>query len=50
MVLRELFPLDAGLLDHVYIHKMFLRKKRVNTIVKNVYFTDRDAVNIILDH
>ena len=50
MVLRELFPLDAGLLDHVDIHKMFLRKKRVNTILKNVYFTDDDAVNIILDH
>ena len=29
---------------------MFLRKKRVNTILKNVYFTDDDAVNIILDH
>ena len=50
MVLREQTPLDGGLLDHVYIHKMFLRKKEVNAIVKNVSFTDHDAVKIILNH
>ena len=38
-----------GLLDHVYRHKMFLRRKRVNAIMKNVYFTDHDAAKIILD-
>ena len=50
MVLREQIPLDGGLSDHVYIRTMFLRKKEVNAIVKNVSFTDHDAVKVILNH
>lgn len=43
-VVRESGHLNGGLLDHMYIYKMFLRKKRVNAIVKNVYSTVHDAV------
>ena len=34
IVVREPAHLNGGLLDHVYIYKIFLRKKRVNAIVK----------------
>lgn len=44
IVVREPAHLNGGLLDHVYIYKMFLRKKRVNAIAKNVYSTVHDAV------
>ena len=44
IVVRKPAHLNGGLLDHVYIYKMFLRKKRVNAIAKNVYSTVHDAV------
>ena len=38
-----------GTVRPLYIHKIFLRREIVNSIVKNVYFTDHDTIRIILD-
>ena len=37
--------LNGGLLDHVYLLKSFPRMN-VNSFVKNVYFSDHDAVKL----
>ena len=43
-MVRKPAHLDEGLLDHVYMHKMYIKKKRVNAIVINVYFTNHDLL------
>ena len=50
MLLREPNHLDEGLLNYVCIYKMLLRKEKVTAIRKNLYFSNHDAVKIILDH
>ena len=36
--------MNRGLLDHVYIAKSFCTDKVSNTVIKNIHFSDRDAV------
>ena len=36
--------LDGGLVDHVYLLKSFMGGKNVALLIKNIYFTDYDAV------
>ena len=43
LVVREPTHLDKILLNHSYLHKMF-PSKNVNAVVKNIYFSDHDAV------
>ena len=38
--------LDGALLDHIYVLKSFCRKKIVDSIIRNIYFTDHDAVKL----
>ena len=38
--------LDGGLLDHVYFRKEFLNGKNVNSVVKDIYFSDNDAIKV----
>ena len=44
LVVKEPIDLDGALLGHIYLHKLFL-SKNVNALVKNIYFSDHDAVN-----
>ena len=37
--------LDGTLLDHIYLHKLF-PSKNVKVVVKNIYFSDHDAVKL----
>lgn len=34
------------LLDHMFISKSFCRKKIINSIIKNYYFSDHDVVKL----
>ena len=43
LVVKEPTNLDGALLDNVYLHKFF-PGKNVNAVVKNIYFSDHDAV------
>ena len=45
LVVKEPTHLDGALLDHVYLYKLF-PSKNVNAVVKNVYFSDHDAVKL----
>ena len=47
LVVKEPTHLDGALLDHVYLHKFFPRKN-VNAVVKNIYFSDHDAVKFLI--
>ena len=42
-MVREPTHLDKMLLNHSYLHKLF-PSKNVNVVVKNIYFSDHDAV------
>ena len=42
-MVKEPNHLDGGLLDHVYLLKSF-PTMNVNSFVKNIYFSDHDAV------
>ena len=44
-MVKELTHWDGALLDHVYLHKLF-PSKNVNVVVKNIYFSDHDAVKL----
>ena len=45
LMVKEPTPLDGALLDHAYLHKLF-PSKNVNAVVKNIYFSDHDAVKL----
>ena len=45
VVVKEPTHLDGALLDHVYLHKLF-PSKNVNVVVKNISFSDHDAVKV----
>ena len=49
-MVKEPTHLHGGLLDHVYLLKLF-PKMNINSFVKNIYFLDHDAVKsqILLD-
>ena len=40
--------LDGALLDHVYLHKTFEHDKLVMSVVNNIYFSDHNAVSVLL--
>ena len=44
-MVKEPIHLDGGLLGHVYLFKSFPRMS-VNLFVKNIYFSDHDAVKL----
>ena len=44
-MVKEPTHLDGGLLDRVYLLKSFPRMN-VNLFVKNIYFSDHDAVKL----
>ena len=44
-MVKEPIHLDGGLLGHVYLLKSFPRMS-VNLFVKNIYFSDHDAVKL----
>ena len=45
LIVKELTRLHGGLLDHVYLLKSF-SSMNVNSFVKNIYFSDHDAVKL----
>ena len=45
LMVKEPIHLDGGLLDHVYLLKSFPRIN-VNSIAKNIYFSDHDALKL----
>ena len=47
LMVKEPTHLDGGLLDHVYLLKSFSRMN-VNSFVKNIYFSDHDAVKLLI--
>ena len=46
LVVSEPTHMEGGLLDHLYLMKQFLVRKHVNSTIKNIYFSDQDAVKI----
>ena len=38
--------MDGGFLDHVYTARSFATDKVSSTVIKNVYFSDHDAVKL----
>ena len=48
MIVSEPTHLDGFLLDHVYVNNTILSDLEATAYVKNVYFTDHDAVRICL--
>ena len=38
--------LDGQLLDHVYISNTFCANKATTAVIKNIYFSDHDAVKL----
>ena len=44
-MVKEPTHLDGALLDHVYLHKFF-PSKNMNAVVKNICFSDHDAVTL----
>ena len=46
LIVKEPTHLDGGLLDHIYLHKLFLVGKHVDSIVSSIYFSDHDAVKV----
>ena len=46
LLVSEPTHMDGGLLDHVYIARSFSTNKLLATVIKNVYFSDHDAVKL----
>ena len=44
MIVNEPTHLAGGLLDHVYLKNSFTEEKEIKCFVKDVYFSDHDAV------
>lgn len=44
LIVKDPTHLSGGLIDHVYIKKTFLTDREVKCIVKNIYFSDHDAI------
>ena len=41
--------LSGSLVDHVYIKNSLMKECFVNTTVENIYFSDHDAVRLIIE-
>ena len=48
MVVRDPTHLSGSLIDHVYLSNATLDNFRVTATIKNIYFSDQDAVNMEL--
>ena len=48
MVVNSSTHISGSLIDHVYIAKDLCQQTEIITMIKNVYFTDHDAVKIVL--
>ena len=44
LLVSEPTHMDGGLLDHAYVARSFSTDKVSTTVIKNVYFSDHDAV------
>ena len=40
---------SGSLIDHVYIKKTLLEEFPANAIVENIYFSDHDAIRIVIE-
>ena len=49
MVVNTATHISGSLLDHVYVSKELCEQVEITSTVKNVYFTDHDAVKIVLE-
>ena len=47
-VVDESTHISGSKTDHVYLKSALLEEFHINTIVQNIYFSDHDAVRIIL--
>ena len=47
-LVREATHISGSLIDHVYVRKNLLEEFNVNVKVQNVYFSDHDAVRIMI--
>ena len=41
--------ISGSLTDHVYIKKTLMEEFFVNAIVENIYFSDHDAIRIVIE-
>ena len=48
MVVRDPTHLSGSLIDHVYLSNATLDNFQANATIKNIYFSDQDAVNLEL--
>ena len=46
LLVSESIHVDGGLLDHVYTARSFSTDKVSTAVIKNVYFSDHDAVKL----
>ena len=47
-VVTEPTHISGSLIDHIYIHDNLFQVVNIETLVKNVYFSDHDAIKLIL--
>ena len=48
MVVRNPRRLSGSLIDRLYVSKAILDKSQASVTIKNIYFSDHDAVNVEL--
>ena len=48
MVVRDPTHLSGSLIDHVYLSNATLDNFQATATIKNIYFSDQDAVNLEL--
>ena len=41
--------ISGSLIDHVYIEKTLMEEFSANAIVENIYFSDHDAIRIVIE-
>ena len=46
LVVNKPTHLSGGLIDHIYIHEDFINGKQFHAYVKNVFFSDHDAIRL----
>ena len=47
MIVQEPTHISGSIIDHVYIRKIFKNQFNISCLVKNIYFSDPDAVRLM---
>ena len=48
-IVNKATHISGSLIDHVYVKKTLMEEFSINLTVENIYFSDHDAVRIVID-